>query len=114
VGRPDDKVAALLWLFQELIPASQPTVVFAATKHHVDFLATLLQREGVRASGVYGSMDQVLPHLLPSRCSGQGKCSGERGEGGGLGAVWGGGVGGVKGKGDNGSREGWWGRKVIE
>lgn len=62
-NRQEDKVASLVWLLREFIPDNQPTVVFVATKHHVDFLTTLLRGEGVRVSGVYGSMDQVAPRF---------------------------------------------------
>ena len=36
--RQDDKVAVLLHLLKYVIPAGQQTVVFAATKHHVEYL----------------------------------------------------------------------------
>jgi ATP-dependent RNA helicase DDX54/DBP10 len=57
--RADDKPAALLWLLREALPAGQQTVVFASTRHHVEFLATLLAREGVSCAAVYGAMDQT-------------------------------------------------------
>lgn len=63
--RPDDKAAALLHLVKEVLPrakgevAQQSTIVFVATKHHVDFLRTLLEADGVAAAYVYGTMDQV-------------------------------------------------------
>lgn len=57
--RHEDKAAALLWLLREVIPTDSPTLVFAATRHHVEFLHTLLTREGLRSCCVYGQMDQV-------------------------------------------------------
>ncbi len=36
--RAEDKVAALLHLLQSKIPEDQQTVVFTATKHHVEYL----------------------------------------------------------------------------
>lgn len=36
--RAEDKTAVLLHLLQTLIPESQQTVVFASTKHHVEYL----------------------------------------------------------------------------
>lgn len=36
--RPEEKVAALLVLLREHIKLKQQTVVFAATKHHVEYL----------------------------------------------------------------------------
>ena len=72
-GRHEDKAAALLWLLREVIPPDSPTLVFAATRHHVEFLHTLLSREGLRTCCVYGQMDQVgallgcLVHSVLSR-----------------------------------------------
>ena len=52
-------MAALLWLVREAIREGEPTLVFAATRHHVEFLHTLMTREGIEAACVYGAMDQV-------------------------------------------------------
>ncbi|KAK3077339.1 ATP-dependent RNA helicase dbp10, partial [Coniosporium uncinatum] len=41
------------------IPTAYSTIVFAATKHHVDYLATLLRSVGYPVSYVYGSLDQT-------------------------------------------------------
>ena len=57
--RVEDKPAALLWMVQELIPAGQPTLIFASTRHHVEFLHSLLAADGIEAACVYGAMDQV-------------------------------------------------------
>ncbi len=57
--RHDDKVPALLQLVREVLPADQLTIVFAATRHHVEYLANLMARENIPAACVYGSMDQV-------------------------------------------------------
>ena len=59
-SRAEDKVAALLWLVREAIEEGQPTLVFAATRHHVEFLHTLMTKEGIEAACVYGAMDQVI------------------------------------------------------
>ncbi|KAK5134059.1 ATP-dependent RNA helicase dbp10 [Meristemomyces frigidus] len=41
------------------MPSPHSTVVFAATKHHVDYLATLLKAHNYATSYVYGSLDQT-------------------------------------------------------
>ncbi|KIW21393.1 hypothetical protein PV08_01973 [Exophiala spinifera] len=44
-----------------VLPSSNPysTIVFAATKHHVEYLAHLLRSAGYAVSYVYGSLDQT-------------------------------------------------------
>lgn len=58
-GREEDKLAALLLLVREVIPAGRPTLIFASTRHHVDLLAQLLAAEGIPATYVYGTLDQA-------------------------------------------------------
>ena len=36
--RSDDKLAVLLYLLKQVVKPSEQTVVFAATKHHVEYL----------------------------------------------------------------------------
>jgi len=55
-------MAALLYLVREVIPQTQLTLVFAATRHHVDYIAALMAREGIPVAYAYGSMDQVRVH----------------------------------------------------
>lgn len=40
-------------------PTQHSTIIFAATKHHVDYLAHLLQEAGFAVSYAYGSLDQT-------------------------------------------------------
>ena len=40
-------------------PTKHSSIVFAATKHHVEYLAALLRRSGFAVSHVYGSLDQT-------------------------------------------------------
>ena len=57
VVRIDEKIPALLYVLREVVPPKQQTVVFAATRHHVELLVTVLESEGIKCSSVYGSMD---------------------------------------------------------
>jgi ATP-dependent RNA helicase DDX54/DBP10 len=45
--------------YSECIIAPHQTLIFAATKHHVDYLTTLLTTIGYSVSHIYGSLDQV-------------------------------------------------------
>lgn len=40
-------------------PTAHSTIIFAATKHHVEYLAALLRQSGFAVSHVYGSLDQA-------------------------------------------------------
>ncbi|KAL8931383.1 MAG: hypothetical protein Q9211_007000, partial [Gyalolechia sp. 1 TL-2023] len=40
-------------------PTQHSTIIFAATKHHVEYLATLLRHFGFAVSHVYGALDQT-------------------------------------------------------
>ncbi|KAF4534236.1 RNA helicase ATP-dependent DEAD-box conserved site [Lasiodiplodia theobromae] len=42
-------------------PTEHSTIIFAATKHHVEYLAGLLRSAGYAVSYAYGSLDQTAP-----------------------------------------------------
>ncbi|KAL1748864.1 P-loop containing nucleoside triphosphate hydrolase protein [Schizophyllum fasciatum] len=43
----------------EIVTAPHQTLIFAATKHHVEYLTTLLSTAGYAVSHIYGSLDQT-------------------------------------------------------
>lgn len=57
--RKEDKLAALIWILREFVSEGQPSIVFASTRHHVEFLYSILQAAGLSVACVYGAMDQV-------------------------------------------------------
>ena len=57
--RKEDKLAALIWVLREFVSEGQPSIVFASTRHHVEFLYSILQAAGLSVACVYGAMDQV-------------------------------------------------------
>ena len=65
--RSDEKVAALLYMLREVIPKRQQTVVFASTRHHVEWLQNVLEFEGVKVSSIYGSMDMMARKMALGR-----------------------------------------------
>ena len=56
-SRQDEKPAALLWLLGTLIPESQQAIVFVSTRHHAEFLVSLLDALKMKALAVYSSLD---------------------------------------------------------
>lgn len=44
-------------------PTDHSTIIFAATKHHVEYLANLLQHAGFAVSYVYGALDQLARRI---------------------------------------------------
>ena len=57
--RPEEKLGALVYLVREVVDANQQTIMFAATRHHVEYLHNLFNAEGIPAACVFGSMDQT-------------------------------------------------------
>ena len=44
-------------------PSEHATIVFVATKHHVEYFATLLRQSGFAVSHAYGSLDQTARRM---------------------------------------------------
>ncbi|KAL9039032.1 MAG: hypothetical protein Q9180_002774, partial [Flavoplaca navasiana] len=44
-------------------PTKHSTIIFVATKHHVEYLATLLRHSGFAVSHVYGALDQAARRM---------------------------------------------------
>uniref|UniRef100_A0A8C5DMZ4 RNA helicase n=1 Tax=Gouania willdenowi TaxID=441366 RepID=A0A8C5DMZ4_GOUWI len=57
--RLDDKPALLLHLLRNVAKPQEQTVVFAATKHHVEYLKELLSSEGIECAYIYSALDQT-------------------------------------------------------
>ena len=55
--RSAEKDAALLYVLREILPPKGLTIVFAATRHHVELLTSLINSTGMEAVCIYGSMD---------------------------------------------------------
>ena len=56
--KPQMKEPFLLHLLQSVIPSQEKTIIFVATKHHVEYLGELLSSLSFPNLGVYGGMDQ--------------------------------------------------------
>lgn len=56
--RSNEKLAALLYLVRNIIPADQQTIIFTATRHHSELLHAIFDKIGISSTMVYGSMDQ--------------------------------------------------------
>lgn len=55
--RSTDKDGALLYILREVLPPKGLTIIFAATRHHVEYLTTLIKCTGMSAVCIYGTMD---------------------------------------------------------
>ena len=60
VLKSHEKVGSLLYILQDLIQAKGPkdqTIIFAATRHHVEFLYEVTRAAGIAVTCIYGAMD---------------------------------------------------------
>lgn len=55
--RPEEKIAVLLVLLKNIIPEKSQTVLFAATKHHVEYLHMILDRAEITNTYIYSDLD---------------------------------------------------------
>jgi ATP-dependent RNA helicase DDX54/DBP10 len=55
--RKEQKSAALAYLFKSIIPSEEKTIVFVATRHHVEYMRQLLDAAGIECTFVYGQLD---------------------------------------------------------
>jgi ATP-dependent RNA helicase DDX54/DBP10 len=62
-----NKSATLLYIIHELLSKIQKTIVFVATKHHAEFLQTLLTADSIKCNNVHGSMNQTTRKINLSR-----------------------------------------------
>jgi len=55
--RCEEKLAALLHLIRNVLKPDEQSVVFAATKHHVEYIHMVLESAGVKSCCVYSTLD---------------------------------------------------------
>ncbi|KAJ3196951.1 ATP-dependent RNA helicase ddx54 [Irineochytrium annulatum] len=65
--KAEDKDAALIHLLDVIIPKDQQTLIFAATKHLVEYLHELLTLAGIANTYIYGSLDQQARNMHIAR-----------------------------------------------
>lgn len=61
IVRSGEKAATLLYIMKELIEdvnANQQSIIFGATRYHVEFLHELVTKAGFKSVFIYGAMDQ--------------------------------------------------------
>jgi len=64
-----DKLALLFYLLKHVIGPKEQTVIFAATKHHVEFLNLLLTLSGFSVTYIYSSLDQTARKINAAKFS---------------------------------------------
>ncbi|XP_037609033.1 ATP-dependent RNA helicase DDX54 [Sebastes umbrosus] len=57
--RVDDKQALLLHLLRNVVKPQEQTLVFVATRHHVEYVRELLTAEGIECAYIYSALDQT-------------------------------------------------------
>ncbi|XP_033727163.1 ATP-dependent RNA helicase DDX54-like [Pecten maximus] len=57
--REDDKPALLLHILKNVIEDGRQSVIFVATKHHVEYLNLLLEKADISSTYIYSSLDQT-------------------------------------------------------
>ena len=55
--KPEEKEAALLYTLRNVVRQKALTIIFVATKHHVEYLQTLLTDAGIKNTYIYGALD---------------------------------------------------------
>ncbi|CAO2834266.1 unnamed protein product [Amaranthus hypochondriacus] len=65
--RPEEKLAALVYLVREVIRPEEQMLIFVSTKHHTEFLKSLLAQEGIESAICYGDMDPEARKINLSR-----------------------------------------------
>lgn len=56
--RSEEKVAALLFLVEEIINLrKEQVIIFAATRHHVEYLISVLEKNGLEVASLFGALD---------------------------------------------------------
>ncbi|OUM70167.1 hypothetical protein PIROE2DRAFT_37661 [Piromyces sp. E2] len=62
-----EKESALLFLLKHVIKEDESTIIFAATKHHVEYLHELLDKAKIDNTYIYGSLDQTARKINISK-----------------------------------------------
>lgn len=65
--RSDDKLALLLYLLRNVVDTSEQTIVFCATKYHVEYLKELLDKLGFNSVCLYSNLDSTARKLNISK-----------------------------------------------
>jgi len=63
----ESKLPFLLYLLRHVIPREQQTIIFVASKHHVEFLQQLLGLMNFAVTYVYGALDQSVRKMNVER-----------------------------------------------
>ncbi|KAJ1569530.1 ATP-dependent RNA helicase ddx54 [Nowakowskiella sp. JEL0078] len=63
----EDKDASLIYILRELIKPNEQSIIFVATKHHVEYVNNLLIDAGVNSTYIYGALDQAARRIHLAR-----------------------------------------------
>ncbi|KAJ3343196.1 ATP-dependent RNA helicase ddx54, partial [Kappamyces sp. JEL0680] len=63
----EEKEGALVYLLTRIIPKDQQTVIFASTKHHVEYIHQLMLANGLLSTYIYGTLDPTARKIHLAR-----------------------------------------------
>lgn len=56
--RSNEKEAALVYILRERVQQGEQTIIFGATRYHVEYMCEMATKCGFKANFIYGAMDQ--------------------------------------------------------
>jgi ATP-dependent RNA helicase DDX54/DBP10 len=65
--KKEQKDAMLIYLLRNMVAEKEQVIIFAATKHHVDYLHELLTAAGIQNTYIYGALDQQARRIHLAR-----------------------------------------------
>ena len=59
ITKTHQKLSTLLYILKKIVKENEKTIVFAATRYHVDLIQEALKHFEIESVGIYGKLDQL-------------------------------------------------------